>query len=110
MESLKDWLLKQRLENYGYELRDFRHMQRVKSKYRDRIMNMPDADIHRTLAMSGILGRGRRLSVARSRKTREKYWDYTTGQSFNEELVNMMVLSGSKGKKSFWEIQEKRWR
>jgi hypothetical protein len=55
----------------------------------------------RALAKEGILGKGRRLS------RKGGVVDYTTGQSFNEEMLNMMDLGASKGKRSFFQVQSK---
>jgi hypothetical protein len=101
-ENVKDWLLKQRISNYGYDWKWFGKMTRKKAQLKAKIRNMSDADVRRSLAKAGILGSGRRLERKRGRV------DYTTGQSFNEELLNMLQLSASKGKKSFWEVQD-RW-
>ena len=106
-ETVKDFLLNQRLQNYGYDYKWFRKMSALKTKMKNRLEGTPDAEIRRVLAKEGILGKGKRLGIVRNSKGR-KVVDYTTGQSFNEELLNMMVLSGTKGKKSFYEIQD-RW-
>lgn len=120
-ETLKQWILKQKLQNYGYDYKWFNKMKNKKAQLKNQIYRMNDADIRRSLAQAGILGSGRRLSKAPETKlvitkegkrkfvrTGKSYWDYTTGQSFNEELLNIMQISASKGKKSFWEVQD-RW-
>lgn len=100
-ETIKQWILKQRLQNYGYDYKWFRKMAQRKAMLKSKLEYMPDAMIRKELAKAGILGKGRRLS------RHGGVVDYTTGQSFNEELINMMQLSASKGKKSFWEVQDK---
>ena len=119
-ETVKQWLLKQRLDNYGYDYKWFRKMGATKHRYSEKLRARSNEDIKRSLAKAGILGGGGRLSRVpaykkiklKSGKTKyvrsgKKQWDYTTGQSYNEEMINMIVLGGSKGKKSFWEIQDK---
>jgi len=103
-ETLKQWLLKHKLENYGYDYKFFHKMGTHKSKLKNKIKGMSDAEIRKNLAKAGILGRGGRLSKTRT-KSGKKVWDYMTGQSFNEELVNMLQI-GSGHKKSFWQTQE----
>ena len=103
-QELKKWLTKHKIENYGYDWRYFQKMSQHKAKLNAKIKNMSDAEVRRNLAKAGILGKGRRLSKTRTRKG-NKVWDYTTGQSFNEELINMLQI-GSGNKKSFWETQE----
>lgn len=117
-EKLKQWILKQRIENYGYDAPFFRKLSGHKAKLKKKIKVMSDAQIRKNLAIAGILGRGGRLQSTsaykriktKSGKTKlvkqgEKHWDYTVGQSFNEELVNIMQI-GSGQKKSFWKVQE----
>lgn len=100
-ETIKEWLLKQRLQNYGYDWKFFGKMAGHKTRLKSKIKGMSDADIRRNLAKARILGSGGRLSRTKGRV------EYTTGQSFNEELVNMMHL-GAGRKTSFWDLQE-RW-
>ena len=107
-ENLKQWILKQRMQNYGYDYKWFNKMNNKKAQLKKQIQNMNDLEIRKTLAKAGILGKGKRLTKTRTRSG-ERVWDYTTGQSFNEELLNIMQLSASKGKKSFWEVQDKWW-
>lgn len=115
-ESLKEWLLSknQRLSNYGYDWKDFRRMSNQKARYRRQLRNVPDREIRKTLATSGILGRGGRLQRTPSyirlpsgkfARAGKKQWNYTTGQSYNEEYLNLLSLASSKGKKSYWERQ-----
>lgn len=101
-ESVKQWMMKQRIENYGYGRKWFNKMKAKKTKLKSQIKVMTDAEIRRSLAKAGILGHGGRLERKKGRVS------YTTGQSFNEELINMMQLSASKGKKNFWDTQD-RW-
>jgi len=101
-ETVKEWMLKQRLQNYGYDWKFFGKMARKKSQLKNQLKNMNDAEIRKSLATAGILGKGKRLQRIKG-KVR-----YDTGQSFNEELLNILQLSASKGKKSFWEVQD-RW-
>jgi len=117
-EELKQWILKQRLQNYGYDYPFFRKLTSKKASLKKQIKNMSDTEIRKTLAKAGILGghgrlqktQGYRYIKTKSGKKKlvkqgKKEWDYTVGQSFNEELLNIMQLSASKGKKSFWEVQ-----
>ena len=100
-ETVKQWILKQRLQNYGYDWKYYNKMVQKKAQLKNKLKSMSDAEIRGSLAKAGILG-------SRGRLTRRKgVVDYTTGQSFNEELLNIMQLSASKGKKSFWEVQDK---
>jgi hypothetical protein len=102
-ETVKQWLLKQKLQNYGYDYKWFRKMGALKSRMKTKLRNTPDAEIRKALAKEGILGQGRRLTRSKGRV------DYTTGQSFNEEMLNMMTLGATKGKKSFYQIQDRWW-
>ena len=112
-QKLKQWLLKHKLDNYGYDQKWFAKMSGHKSKLKAKIKVMSDAEIRKNLAKAGILGRSGRLGQApvykkqgkKYVKTSKKQWDYTTGQSFNEELINMLQI-GSGHKKSFWQTQE----
>lgn len=118
-ETLKQWLLKHKLKNYGYDRKWFNKMTSKKTQLKSQIKQMSDAEIRRSLAKAGILGRGGRLGQTPSYKkvmkngkvawvkTGSKEWDYTVGQSFNEELLNMLQISASKRKKSFWDVQNK---
>ena len=99
-ENVKQWILKQRLQNYGYDYKWFNKMAQKKSMLKSKLKYMSDAEIRKELAKAGILGKGKRLTRSKG------VVDYTTGQSFNEELLNIMQLSASKGKKSFWEVQD----
>ena len=99
MTTAKQWLLKQRLQNYGYDYKDFQKMSASKTRLKKKIKSMSDADIRRNLAKSGVLGKGRRLTKRRGS------WDYTVGQSFNEELLNMLQL-GSGAKRNWWSTQK----
>jgi len=112
-QELKQWLLKHKLENYGYDYKWFNKMSKHKSKLKSKIRVMSDAEIRRNLAKAGILGKTGRLGQApiyqkkgdKWVKTSKKQWDYTTGQSFNEELINLLQI-GSGNKKSFWQTQD----
>ena len=92
VQTAKQWILKQRLENYGYDWKDFNKMSQNKSRLKSKIKNMSDADIRRNLAQAGILGGGGRFGQRpvmkkvgnKWKKTGKKDWDYTVGQSFNE--------------------------
>tara|TARA_Y100000310_G_scaffold59038_1_gene54360 strand:+ start:1399 stop:1650 length:252 start_codon:yes stop_codon:yes gene_type:complete len=46
------------------------------------------------------------FTKADAEKKVKKEWDYTTGQSFNEELINMLQI-GSGSKKNFFDTQDK---
>ena len=121
-KTVKEWILSHRLENYGYDWKDFNKMSANKTKLKSKIKQMSDADIRRNLAQAGILGSGKRLSKVKPYKKvikngKEKWvrdgsrageWDYTTGQSFNEEIINIATIGATKGKKSFWDVQD-RW-
>lgn len=101
-ETVKSWLFKQKLQNYGYDWKFFNKMSKHKAQLKAKLRNISDADIRKALAKEGILGSGRRLSRHHGKV------DYTTGQSFNEEMMNMLELGATKGKKSFYQVQE-RW-
>lgn len=104
-ESLKQWIKKQRLQNYGYDYPYFKKMSSYKARILKKLEKTPDVDVRKALAKEGILGKGRRLTKTRL-KSGKKVWDYTTGQSFNEELLNIATIGATKGKKSFWESSE----
>jgi len=112
-ETLKQWLLKHKLDNYGYDYKWFNKMSGHKTRLNAKIRGMSDAEIRRNLAKAGILGKSGRLGQApvykkqgdKWVKTSGKQWDYTTGQSFNEELINMLQIGAGK-KKSFWQTQD----
>lgn len=116
-ENLKQWIMKQRLQNYGYDYKHFKKMSNLKSQLKTKLKYMPESEIRKHLAKEGILGKGRRLSKTPSYvkkdgkwvKSGKRRWDYTVGQSFNEELLNIMQIPASEGKKSFWEVQDKWW-
>ena len=108
MTTAKEWILKQRLQNYGYDRDWFLKMQGHKARVFKKLKQTPDKDIRIALAKAGILGRGKRLTKTRSRSGK-RVWDYTVGQSFNEELLNIATIGATKGKKSFWEIQDRGW-
>jgi len=118
-QQLKDWILKQNLDNYGYDQRWFQKMVQHKARLKRKVKTMSDAEIRRSLAKAGILGQDRRLEKTQQMKviktkegktklvpTGKRVWKYTTGQSFNEELINILQIPATKGKKSFWETQE----
>lgn len=120
-ENLKQWILKQRLSNYGYDRKSWQRMSGYKSRVFNKLRNTPEEDVRKALAQAGILGNGGRLQRVPARKmiktksgkvkyvrSGQKVWDYTTGQSFNEELINIATIGATKGKRNFWEIQE-RW-
>ena len=112
-KTAKDWILDQRLQNYGYDWKDFSKMSGQKSRLKSKIKNMSDADIRRNLAQAGILGGGGRFGQRpvmkkvgnKWKKTGKKDWDYTVGQSFNEELMNIMHVGTGK-KKNWWSSQQ----
>lgn len=102
IQTIKDWLLQQRIENYGYDWKFFNKMAGHKARLKSKIKTMSDAQIRRNLAKAGILRGG----TGRLTRTKGRV-EYTTGQSFNEELVNMLHL-GAGRKTSYWDLQE-RW-
>ena len=113
-ENVKQFLMKHKLQNYGYDYKFFKKMSDHKAKLKAKLRQMDEAQVRKNLAFAGILGRGRRLSHSpvkkrtpsgKWKKTGKKEWDYTTGQSFNEELINMLQI-GSGNKKSFWQTQD----
>ena len=67
-ETLKQWIKKQRLENYGYEPSYFRKMQSHKARVFKKLDKVPEQEVAKALAKAGILGKGRRLSKVRTRK------------------------------------------
>ena len=115
VRTAKDWILSHRLENYGYDWKDFQKMSRNKSRLKSKIKSMDDAVIRKNLAKAGILGRGGRFGQTPVKKmvgkkwvkTGKKDWDYTVGQSFNEELMNIMHVGS--GKKNSWWNSQKIW-
>ena len=50
-ESIKQWILKQRLQNYGYDYKWFKKMTSLKSRMKTKLRNTPDAEIRRALAV-----------------------------------------------------------
>jgi len=84
MKVILDWLLQQRLSNYGYTHRDFRRLSNYASKFRGLIRDfyrdiITNKDVLKGNFMSGRL----RLSGGEV--------DYIVGQSFNEEYINLMA-------------------
>lgn len=74
-ENLKQWLLKQKLSNYGYDYKHFRKMSGLKTKLKSKLTYMPEKDLRKHLAKAGILGKGRRLSKTPSYiKTKQGKW------------------------------------
>lgn len=77
--SLEAYLMRDRLENYGYNWKDFRRLQNQRARVK--------AHARRTmLSLSHVEGEGR-LSYAPSIDA----WEYTTGQSNNEEITNLIA-------------------
>ena len=114
-QTAKEWILKQRLENYGYDWREFNKMSQNKARLKSKIRQMSDADIRRNLAKAGILGGGGRLHTSpihkkikgKWKKTSGKNWDYDVGQSYNEELMNILHIGI--GKKTNWWSSQRIW-
>ncbi len=84
MEQILNWLLQQRLENYGYDWRDFRRLSSYASKFRRLIRRFFPSIVLSSRAREGNLMRGR-LGISPDGV------EYTVGQSFNEEYINLMA-------------------
>lgn len=114
-KTAKEWILSHRLENYGYDWKDFNKMSQNKTRLKKQIKSMSDTEIRKNLAKAGIIGRGGRLGKTPVHKkvgkkwvkTGKKQWDYTVGQSFNEELMNIMHVGS--GKKTNWWSSQRIW-
>lgn len=78
-ESLYNYLLADRLQNYGYSAKDFRRIQaqrqRVKARFRRYKVGLAE----------------RAEGESRLSYTEEHGWEYTVGQSANEEITNLMA-------------------
>ena len=84
IQKILDWLLKQRIRNYGYDYRDFRRLSNYASKFRRLIRQFYDSLIISEKVKTGDF-MGGRLEIENNRV------HYTVGQSFNEEYINLMA-------------------
>ncbi len=84
MKRILDWLLNQRLRNYGYDYKDFRRLSNYASKFRRLIRKFYDSLIISEKVKTGDFMNGR-LEIENNQV------HYTTGQSFNEEYINLMA-------------------
>ena len=85
-QELAQYLLSQRMCNYGYDGRDWRRIS--KQRYRAR-----------KLLKSRLPSLQEACSIGRLSLT-ESGWDYTVGQSSNEEFTNL--INGLCGKDGPW--------
>lgn len=81
-EILKEYLLTGRLENYGYDWKDFRRMSNTASKLRGKIRLMSEKEIR-----SRLLPNFDRLQFS------EKRVNYIVFQSWNEEYLNLLSFA-----------------
>ena len=84
IQRILDWLLSQRLKNYGYDYRDFRRLSNYASKFRHLIRKFYDSLVISEKVKAGDF-MGGRLEIENNQV------HYTTGQSFNEEYINLMA-------------------
>ena len=84
IKKILDWLLKQRLRNYGYDYRDFKRLSNYASKVRRLIRQFYDSLIISEKVKAGNFMSGR-LEIENNQV------HYTVGQSFNEEYINLMA-------------------
>lgn len=73
------WLLSDRLSNYGYRPRDFRRLQSQRQRVKRRLKRYK----------IGILDNA--VQNSRLSYSPEKGWNYTVGQSHNEEFTNLIA-------------------
>ena len=84
IQKILDWLLKQKLTNYGYDYRDFRRLSNYASKLRSKIRKFYDSLVISEKVKNGNFMNGR-LEIENNQV------HYTVGQSFNEEYINLMA-------------------
>jgi len=84
IKKILDWLLSQRLRNYGYDWRDFKRLSNYASKLRRKIRQNYDSLVISEKVKAGDFMNGR-LEIENNQV------HYTTGQSFNEEYINLMA-------------------
>jgi hypothetical protein len=87
-EAILNWLLKQRLRNYGYYWQDFKRLSNYATKFRKLIKDNYHHILKNDKCWEDSFFWGR-LGV--------ENWDgkiqviYVVGQSFNEEYINLMA-------------------
>jgi len=84
MSNIIDWLLSQRLTNYGYNYKDFKRLSNYASKFRKLIKWFYRDIITNREVLQGDFMSGRLRLV-------DGKVDYIIGQSFNEEYINLMA-------------------
>jgi len=84
IQKILDWLLSQRLRNYGYYWRDFRRLSDYASKLRRKIRQNYDSLVISEKVKTGDFMNGR-LEIEDGQVF------YVVGQSFNEEYINLMA-------------------
>ena len=84
IKKILDWLLSQRLRNYGYYWRDFKRLSNYASKFRCLIRQFYNSLVISEKVKTGDFMNGR-LEIEDDRV------HYTVGQSFNEEYINLMA-------------------
>lgn len=81
--QILDWLLSQKLVNYGYDWKDFKRLSNHASRLRRKIRLFYDSLVISEKVKAGNFMNGR-LAIEDGQIA------YTTGQSFNEEYINLM--------------------
>ena len=82
-DLIRIWLLSQRLENYGYDVKEFN-----KLKSRKAFLIRKLKKNYLILSKKKFYGIYNRLY--HYKKDNKTYIGYTTGQSFNEELITLL--------------------
>jgi len=82
--QILNWLLSQRLRNYGYGWRDFKRLSNYASKLRHKIRESYGSLVASEKVKAGSFALGR-LGI------KDRQVTYTVGQSFNEEYINLMA-------------------
>ena len=82
-DLIREWLLSQRLENYGYDYKDFQQLQSRKAYLIKKLKKN-----YKILSNKEFYGIFRRLY--HYKKDNKTYIGYIVGQSFNEELITLL--------------------
>ena len=82
--QILNWILSQKLSNYGYDWKTFRRLSNHASRLRRKIREFYDSLIISEKVKAGNFMNGR-LAIENGQVT------YTVGQSFNEEYINLIA-------------------
>ena len=84
LKRILNWLLERKIINYGYDYRDFKRLSNYASKFRRLIKENYNNILHNEKVKEGYF-MGGRLGISAYGV------EYTVGQSFNEEYINIMA-------------------